>query len=574
MLERRAFREDLGRPIGFVLVCPRGIDPALRSGVMPSRRPSPGSLPFAKKSNDEIARAAAFLVPGLKVKGDTIAGRYRVEKVLGVGASGFVVAARHVYLRRHATLKILASTTSAHQKAQRRRLALAHAAASLRSPYIARITDTGFTEDGMPFIATERLEGTTLASELASRERLPAPEAVRLILQACEGLAEAHAAGIVHGDLKPSNLFVVASSRAIKILDFGMCAPVEPSGDLGGGWGDSDEDTSTAWFASPAYLAPEQIRDPLRVDARADVWALGVILHQLISGELPFSADTISGMLVAVAYDEPALLAAPDVPYDLARIVHRCLAKDPDARLRDVATLARVLAPFAGRDEVTRSAATTHVAEAENLSAASQPPLAMTMDSQNGVVEIAPAPRPHVEPSPSAFAPPSIAPLEDDGIPPSVARLRRAIDRRRKGAIATVAAAAIVACVSLFEEPPKSVPAKAARDLEPPLIPGTRGDAPADDSPGSDLADAISSSRVSTSEADVRAFVPPSDATALPEVDAVMSLPSAPLVPTPTTTTATATTTMPTSRGRASLAVRENPYARGFTHPTRLDRKR
>jgi len=195
------------------------------------------------------------------------------------------------------------------------------------------------------------------------------------------------------------------------------------------------------------------------------------------------------------------------------------------------------------------------------------------MDSQNGVVEIAPAPRPHVEPSPSAFAPPSSAPPDDDGIPPSVARLRRGIERRRKGAIATVAAAAIVACVSLFEEPPKSVPAKAARDLEPPLIPRTRDDAPADDA-RSDLTGAISSSRISTTEADVRPFVPPSDATAIPEVDAVTSLPSAPLVPTPTTTTTAATPATPTSRGRASLAVRENPYARGFTHPTRLDRRR
>ena len=272
------------------------------------------------------------VVPGFKIEGGTIAGRYRVEKLLGAGSSGFVVAARHVYLRRRVTLKILASTTSAHQQAQRRHLVAAHKAAALRGPHIARIVDTGFTEDGMPFIATERLEGRTLAEELADRSELPPAEAVRWVLQACEGLAEAHSAGIVHGDLKLQNLFLAgdasASStdhgdrpaRVLKILDFGMATPVD----------DRDDEGTVAWFASPAYLAPEQIRDPLNVDARADVWALGVILHELIAGRLPFAADTVSGMLVAVAYDEPAMLVAESVPFELARIAHACLSKDPE----------------------------------------------------------------------------------------------------------------------------------------------------------------------------------------------------------------------------------------------------
>ncbi|HVJ91384.1 MAG TPA: serine/threonine-protein kinase [Labilithrix sp.] len=295
---------------------------------------------------------AVPIVPGLKTKGDTIAGRYRMEKLLGAGSSGFVVAARHVYLRRRVTLKLLASTTTAHERAQRHHLEAAHRAAALRGPHIARIVDTGFTEDGIPFIATEHLEGRTLADELAARKKLPFVEAVRWILQACEGIAEAHAAGIVHGDLKPQNLFLAGDpdasatdqggeSRVLKILDFGMATPLE-----------GDGDGAAAWFVSPAYLAPEQIRDPRSIDGRADVWALGVIMHQLIAGEIPFRADTISGVLVAVTSDEPPTLSADDAPAELAALVRSCLSKDACSRPADVATLANLLAPFAGAEGI------------------------------------------------------------------------------------------------------------------------------------------------------------------------------------------------------------------------------
>ncbi|MCW5835821.1 MAG: serine/threonine protein kinase, partial [Labilithrix sp.] len=320
---------------------------------------------------------AASIVPGFKIKGDTIAGRYRVEKLLGAGSSGFVVAARHVYLRRRVTLKILTSTTTAHQQAQRLHLTAAHRAAALRGLHVARIVDTGFTEDGMPFIASEHLEGRTLADELAERRSLPPVEAVRWVLQACEGLAEAHSAGIVHGDLKPRNLFLAGDAnaaatdrggepRVLKILDFGMATPAD----------DRDDEGTSAWFASPAYLSPEQIRDPANVDARTDIWALGVILHELVAGRLPFAADTVSGMLVAVAYDEPALLVAEDVPFELARLVRACLAKDPSERPADVAALAKRLAPFAGPEGVGLAR------RVDAALSTSTPPMAMTVDGE------------------------------------------------------------------------------------------------------------------------------------------------------------------------------------------------
>jgi serine/threonine protein kinase len=286
------------------------------------------------------------LVPGLDVRaGQTLAGRYRVEERLGTGPAGVVLSARHIHLQKEVTLKVLFG----------RSVAEARRAAGLASPHVARIIDVGMTEHGMPYVATERLSGHTLEQELDARGRLPLEEAVRWILEACEGLAEAHALGFVHGDLKPSNLFLAdaraamnerqkmralaqgvdpRSVRTLKVLDFGMTKPLD--------------DASTAFIGTPAYLAPEQIQDAGSIDARADVWALGVILYELLSEKLPFVADTLSGVLVAVCVDAPAMLT--DAPYDLAKIVHRCLEKDPARRPRDVSELARALQPFAGAE--------------------------------------------------------------------------------------------------------------------------------------------------------------------------------------------------------------------------------
>ncbi len=515
----------------------------------------------------------APIVPGFKIKGDTIAGRYRVEKLLGAGSSGFVVSARHVYLRRRVTLKILTSTTKAHGQAQRRHLALAHRAAALRGLHIARIVDTGFTEDGHPFIATERLEGRTLADELTLRTHVPAAAAVRWILQACEGLAEAHSAGIIHGDLKPQNLFLAgdpsasttdghtSDSRVLKILDFGMATPMEE---------DEDEGQGGAWFASPAYLAPEQIRDPRAIDARVDIWALGVILHQLISGNLPFSSDTVSGMLVAVAYDAPALLAAEDVPFELARVVQGCLAKEPAARPADVVMLARALAPFAGAEGLG-------LARRVEAALSMPPPLAVALDAdaepagapEAATSEPAAPPRAVDAPASTAAPPASVIVPADDGVSAEVV----AFDRRRFGAIAMVGAAAVLAVAGLLAP---SGPAAAE---------GKSGHQPAAETPPPPSRPV---------EGSALPFIPPSfvhsdEAEPKPETPPPPAPPSPPVPPSqraePTTTTAPAHSVPVTAaraiakdptprKPRSSLAVRENPYTTGFTHPTRLPDRR
>jgi serine/threonine protein kinase len=316
-------------------------------------------------------------VPGLDVRvGQTIAGRYRIEELIGTGASGVVLSARSIQRRERVALKLFAAYTDGQEDLRQRRIEKAHVAAQLSGEHVAHIVEIGVTEDAMPFVATEWLEGSTLEAELADRERLPVPEAVRWVMEACEGLAEAHAIGLIHGDLKPQNLFLCepkntarrrthpassalslevtsdADLRVLKVLDFGTTSPLDAIGDQ----------SASAFFGSPAFLAPEQIEGTHPIDARVDVWALGVLLHDAIAGSLPFEADTVSGMLVAVVRDAPALLT--DAPYELARLVHRCLEKDPARRPDDIARLADELAPFAGPHGVELAARVRRALEA------------------------------------------------------------------------------------------------------------------------------------------------------------------------------------------------------------------
>lgn len=296
----------------------------------------------------------ARLVPGLAVHaGQLIAGKYRVEELLDSGASGVVVAARQVQSREPVTLKLLASYTDEQAELVQRRVERARGASLLRGERIARIVDIGTTDDGIPYVASERPAGGTLDDELDGRGRLPWPEASRWILQACEGLAEAHVRGVSHGDLSPKSILLAETygarargrrpsgaddTRVVKILDIGTASPVEVLG----------AESTSALFGSPAYVSPEQIRAPETVDHRADVWALGAILYELVSGAPPFAADTVSGVMVSVVFDAPPLLT--DVPYELARVINQCLAKEPTGRPSDVGALAEALAPFAGAD--------------------------------------------------------------------------------------------------------------------------------------------------------------------------------------------------------------------------------
>lgn len=292
-------RSSGGHPSGTAF------DPTVQSGPGPEYGPGPAVLP-----------------------GDVLDGKYEVEWTIGAGGMGMVVAAWHKLLDRRVAIKFPLPELRSGTEGRGRLLREARACARLRSEHTVRLLDVGALADGSPYVVMEYLIGRTLAERLREDGPLPAAEAVDALVQACEALAEAHVAGIVHRDLKPSNLFETHrfdGSRVVKVLDFGIAKAAALSAD-------DDLAATRGAMGSPGYMAPEQLRSTRDVDERADVWALGVSLHELVTGELPPSrADVLRRQ-------------APG----LERVVQRCLEPDPARRFPKARDLAVALAPFGG----------------------------------------------------------------------------------------------------------------------------------------------------------------------------------------------------------------------------------
>ncbi|WP_437730015.1 serine/threonine-protein kinase [Sorangium sp. So ce1335] len=288
---------------------------------------------------------------GLPKQGDVIAGKYRVEGVLGAGGMGVVVSALHIALGQRVAVKFLSPTAQqVFPDASARFLREARSAMAIRSEHVTRVLDMGELDGGSPYIVMELLTGLDLSQLLKSRGApLPVDEAVDMILQAGEAIAEAHSLGIIHRDLKLTNLFRTTYADGapfVKVLDFGLSKLVAP--DAGGGVESSLTLTSVI-VGSPHYMSPEQIRSLKHADARSDIWALGVILYQLVSARRPFRGHSLPSICMSVATDTPRPIHAflPDVPPALDDVIQRCLDKDVNTRVQTVAELAEALAPFA-----------------------------------------------------------------------------------------------------------------------------------------------------------------------------------------------------------------------------------
>ncbi len=294
--------------------------------------------------DDESKSARSIPFP----PGSVVAGKYRVERLLGEGGMGWVVQAMHLQLDQRVALKFMnASVATASPEAVARFLREARAAARIQSDHVARVSDVGTLDTGAPYLVMEYLEGQDLDSLLHTRHALPVSEAVVYALQACEGLAEAHAAGIIHRDLKPANLFLARKSDdslRVKLLDFGISTLAPAAGRTSDGASTGTQNL----MGSPLYMAPEQMRSSKNVDRRADIWSMGVILYEMLSGESPFNGDTLPEICARILADPPApFRGAPGaIPGGLEAIVFRCLEKDPERRFPDVASLARALAVF------------------------------------------------------------------------------------------------------------------------------------------------------------------------------------------------------------------------------------
>lgn len=276
--------------------------------------------------------------------GDVVAGKYRVESVIGTGGMGVVLGAQDTSLGRRVAIKFLAPHKARNDDANARFVREARAAASIQSEHVVRVFEVGTLPTGASYIVMEHLTGGDLAQILGSRGALPIHEAVDYVLEACEAIGEAHNRGIVHRDLKPQNLFVTHTpdgSSCVKVLDFGISKVI-----------DEEAPNLTATdtvMGTPLYMSPEQVRSLKSVDLRSDIWALGAILFELVSASPIYEAASATALCAMIAMDPPTPLRArlPDAPPELEAVILRCLRKDPNGRYADVAALAEALAPFA-----------------------------------------------------------------------------------------------------------------------------------------------------------------------------------------------------------------------------------
>ncbi len=279
--------------------------------------------------------------------GDIVGGKYVIERLLGQGGMGAVYLARQERLDRHVAIKFLhaASGTAgggANPEAHARFEREARAAAVLESEHVTRVLDVGHADDGAPYMVMEYLQGEDLSAALERRGPLPPAEAVDAVVQACDAIGEAHQRGIVHRDLKPANLFIARRSNGtaiVKVLDFGIS---KAQGAAGAGVALT---STSALVGSPLYMSPEQIREARTVDGRADIWAIGVILYELLTGATPFVSEAF-GELCALILTAPAgsvRALRPEVSPALEGIINRCLQKDPAQRFASVADLVTAL---------------------------------------------------------------------------------------------------------------------------------------------------------------------------------------------------------------------------------------
>jgi serine/threonine protein kinase len=277
--------------------------------------------------------------------GDTIDGKYALVRVLGTGGMGVVFEAEHLRLKQRCAIKMLSPEMLREAEIIHRFEREARASALLKSPHVTRVTDVATTADGVPYIVMELLVGRDLDGELQAHGHIPYPLAVDYLLQACAAVAEAHAAGIIHRDLKPGNLFLAQDPDGVmvKVLDFGISKMMED---------DSKLTSAGMTMGTALYMSPEQLRSAATVDARSDVWSLGVILYELLCGDTPFSGAATQVAAAIVSEDAPDLTRRCAVPTELAAIVHRMLRRAPAERFTSVTELMTALIPFAPPDSL------------------------------------------------------------------------------------------------------------------------------------------------------------------------------------------------------------------------------
>ncbi len=286
-------------------------------------------------------RWAEMSTPSLPKVGDIIADKYRVDGLLGEGGMAVVFAAHHLLLDKPIAVKLLSPELPRLPQVVERFLTEARAAARVDSPHVARVMDVGVLVNGLPYMVMERLDGCDLEELMRLEKRLAIGDAVDYVLQALQGLAHAHTLGVVHRDLKPANLFLAHQADGttiVKILDFGI-AKVDRA---------TRVTQQGQAVGSPTYMSPEHIRNDKHIDHRTDIWAMGVVLYEFLTGQPPVEAEGVGETLAAVLSKKPPPPSArrPEIPPELDAAVMRCLEHNVADRFPDVSHFARAIAPF------------------------------------------------------------------------------------------------------------------------------------------------------------------------------------------------------------------------------------
>ncbi len=285
-------------------------------------------------------KAQLILAPGQRV-----AEHYEVGPIIGAGAMGIVYKARHVELGQLVALKVIRPDIVQNSSLWRRFSREARALAALHNKHVVRVHDAGKLESGLRYLIMELLVGRSLRTELQSGTALTQGQVVDYATQVCSALADAHRANIIHRDIRPENIFLAkyaATEPTIKLLDFGMALILD----------DAAQRTMTGRTgASPEYLSPEQLRDPRSVDARSDLWAVGMLMFELLAGRTPLHGLNTGQICLQIARGAIPRIetARPDLPAGLAATLHSCIEMDPARRPQSADELCQALEPYSSR---------------------------------------------------------------------------------------------------------------------------------------------------------------------------------------------------------------------------------
>ncbi len=318
--------------------------------------------------------------PPTYVVGDVLASDYRIRDVIGAGGMAVVVRAEQLSLGRDVALKLVARDRSGGGQRMREE---ARTLGQLDSDHLCNVIATGVTEHGDSYIAMELLQGEDLAAHLQRVGPIDETRAAALLLQACAGLAVAHAAQVVHRDLKPSNLFLHRRSdgtETLKVIDFGIAKRVDAEQDTG-------LTQTGAVIGSPRYLSPEQLSGG-PIDQRTDIWALGLVLYELLTGQAAFDEPTSALLHAAILQGEPTDLRSlrGELSPRIIDVVTRCLRKAPDGRFSSVDELAAQLAPCAGESGRTPGVRSAALQRPSAPTPRIEPKPAVTETSTNAVI--------------------------------------------------------------------------------------------------------------------------------------------------------------------------------------------